>query len=64
MAKRNTTQYLIETLKEQGVAWAMDEYNRDLVSAEMEQKVESLRKDIIDGKIKVHDYFSTSSCVY
>jgi basic membrane protein A len=51
-------------LKEQGVAWAMDEYNRDLVSAEMEQKVESLRKDIIDGKIKVHDYFSTSSCVY
>ncbi|MGF1764018.1 BMP family lipoprotein [Aliivibrio kagoshimensis] len=51
-------------LKEQGVAWAMDEYNRDLVSAEMEQKVEALRKDIIDGKIKVHDYFSTSSCVY
>ncbi|MBL4830428.1 MAG: BMP family ABC transporter substrate-binding protein [Aliivibrio sp.] len=51
-------------LKEQGVAWAMDEYNRDLVSADMEQKVEALRQDIIDGKIKVHDYFSTSSCVY
>ncbi len=49
-------------LKEGGVAWAIDEHNRDIVTAEMEQKVEQIRAEIISGKVKVHDYFTTSSC--
>lgn len=51
-------------LKEGGVDWALDEYNRDLVTPEMEARVKQLRDDIIAGKIVVHDYFSTDSCEY
>ncbi|RXJ73724.1 BMP family ABC transporter substrate-binding protein [Veronia nyctiphanis] len=51
-------------LKEGGVDWALDEYNRKLVSADMEAKVKQIRDDIINGKIVVHDYFSNSACTY
>ncbi|EOD79366.1 membrane protein [Grimontia sp. AD028] len=51
-------------LKEGGVDWALDEYNRDLVTPEMEARVKQIRDDIIAGKIVVHDYFSTDSCEY
>lgn len=43
-------------LAEDGVGYALDEYNRDLVSSEMEGKLESARADIISGKIQVTDY--------
>lgn len=49
-------------LAENGVDWALDEYNRDLITPEMEAKVNQIRQDIIDGKIKVHDYMSDNSC--
>ena len=49
-------------LAEDGVGWALDKHNRSLVSADMEAKVEQIRKDIIAGKIKVHDYMSNNSC--
>lgn len=49
-------------LAENGVDWALDEYNRDLVTPEMEKKVNELRTAIINGDIKVHDYMSDNSC--
>ncbi|MBD1556489.1 BMP family ABC transporter substrate-binding protein [Vibrio sp. S9_S30] len=51
-------------LKEEGVAWALDEYNSSLITAEMAGKVEQIRDDIISGKVVVHDYFSNSACTY
>ncbi len=49
-------------LAEGGVGWALDEHNKKLVTSSMLTKVESVRKDIIDGKIKVHDYMSDNKC--
>ncbi|MEO3986145.1 BMP family lipoprotein [Plesiomonas shigelloides] len=51
-------------LKEQGVGWALDEYNRPLVTPEMEKQMNDLRQAVIDGKVKVHDYNLTQSCQY
>jgi basic membrane protein A len=36
-----------------GVYYAMDEYNKDLVSAEMIEKVTEAEKKIVAGEIKV-----------
>lgn len=51
-------------LAEDGVAWAYDEHNKDLISAEMKKAVDEARDAIISGKIKVHDYMSDNSCKY
>ncbi len=55
----------VETLglAENGVGWALDENNRSLVTAKMEEQVNELRQKIIDGKIKVHDYSVNNRCV-
>ena len=45
-------------LKEEGVGYAVDQYNKDLLSADMLAKLEKARADIIAGKIKVTDYMS------
>ena len=47
---------------EGGVGWALDEYNRDLVSAEMEARVNEARDAIIAGDIVVHDYMADNTC--
>lgn len=44
-------------LAEKGVDYAVDDNNRALISAEMQQKVEAAKADIIAGKLKVTDYF-------
>ena len=49
-------------LAEDGVGWALDEHNAGLVSALMESKVEQVRKGILSGKIKIHDYMSDNKC--
>jgi basic membrane protein A len=49
-------------LKEGGVDWALDQYNRKLITPEIEKRVLGARKDIIDGKIKVTDYRAGNSC--
>ena len=41
---------------ENGVGWALDKYNRKLITPEMEARIEQARKDIISGKIKVKGY--------
>lgn len=49
-------------LKEGGVDWALDEYNRPLVTKAMEDRVNQIKTDIISGKIKVIDYMAKSEC--
>ena len=49
-------------LAEDGVGWSLDEHNSKLVTSAMKSKVEQVRKDIIAGNIKVHDYMSNNKC--
>ncbi len=51
-------------LAEDGVGYAMDDNNKDLVSQEMIDAVEKAKADIIAGTIQVHDYMSDNSCPY
>lgn len=51
-------------LAEDGVAYALDENNADLVTDEMEAAVEEAKAGIIAGDIEVHDYMSDDSCPY
>ncbi|MGF1628640.1 MAG: BMP family protein [Kiloniellaceae bacterium] len=51
-------------LAEDGVGWALDEYNSDLVTAEMKAKVEQAAADIVAGTLQVHDYTADNSCTY
>lgn len=44
-------------VKSKGIDYAMDENNKSLVSADDVKRLESLRQDIIKGKIKVPDYY-------
>ncbi len=43
-------------LSEQGVDYSLDEYNRKLITPEMEAKLNKAKADIIAGKIKVTEY--------
>ncbi|MEM8851032.1 MAG: BMP family ABC transporter substrate-binding protein [Pseudomonadota bacterium] len=49
-------------LENEGVGFAIDENNADLVSAEMVAAVEAAKAQIIAGEIEVHDYLSDNSC--
>ena len=51
-------------LAQSGVDWALDDDNKSLVTAEMKEKVDAAKADIIAGKIKVHDYMADSACTY
>lgn len=42
-------------LEKDGVAYAIDNFNKNLISAETIQKVEQAKKDIVAGEIKVTD---------
>jgi basic membrane protein A and related proteins len=42
-------------LENDGIGYAIDEYNRHLIPASVIEKVEQARKDIIAGEIKVTD---------
>jgi len=44
-------------LKNDGLGYAVDEYNKDLIPPSLLEKVEKAKKDIIDGKLKVPDYY-------
>jgi basic membrane protein A len=43
-------------LAENGVGYSLDEYNRSLITPEMEKRVNQARDDIISGKLKVTEY--------
>ncbi len=49
-------------LKEDGVAWALDEHNKALITPQMQAAADKARADIIAGSVKVHDYMSDSKC--
>jgi basic membrane protein A and related proteins len=51
-------------LKEDGVGYAMDDNNKDLVTPEMKAAAEKAKADIISGAIEVHDYMSDNNCPY
>jgi basic membrane protein A len=45
-----------------GVGYSLDEFNADLISAEMQAAVETAKAAIIAGDIVVHDYRTDSIC--
>ena len=49
-------------LKEDGIAWALDDNNKALITPEMKAAADKARDDIIAGATKVHDYMSDSKC--
>ncbi len=49
-------------LKEDGVAYALDQYNKDLITPDMKSAADHAAADIISGKIEVHDYMADSKC--
>jgi len=51
-------------LAEDGVAWALDEHNRALVTPDMEAAMKAAQQKIIAGDIKVADYMADNSCEY
>jgi basic membrane protein A len=46
-------------LAENGVGYALDENNRELITPEMEAKLEDAKQKIISGELTVTDYYST-----
>lgn len=49
-------------LKEKGVDWALDDNNRALVTPEMQTRMETIRQDIVNGKIQVTDAMAAGKC--
>lgn len=48
-------------LAEDGVGFALDEHNRDLITPEMEAAIEEARAKIVAGELEVEDYYSTQN---
>jgi basic membrane protein A len=44
-------------LKDKGVDYSVDKFNEKLITADEKKKLESIKEDIINGKIKVPDYY-------
>ena len=51
-------------LAEDGVGWALDEYNESLITEDMQAAAEEATAAIESGDIVVHDYMSDNSCSY
>jgi basic membrane protein A and related proteins len=51
-------------LAEDGVGWALDEYNQGLVTEDMKAKVTEAAAEIVAGRLQVHDYTADNSCTY
>jgi basic membrane protein A and related proteins len=49
-------------LKEGGVDYALDQYNKNLITPEVKAKADAAKADIISGKILVHDYMTDNKC--
>ena len=49
-------------LAEDGVGWALDEHNEELITEDMRQAAEAAEQAIISGDIVVHDYTTDGSC--
>jgi basic membrane protein A len=51
-------------LKDGGVAYAYDEFNKSLITADMKTAADAAQADIVSGKIQVHDYTTDSKCPF
>ncbi|WP_366655544.1 BMP family ABC transporter substrate-binding protein [Fodinicurvata sp. EGI_FJ10296] len=51
-------------LAEEGVGWALDEHNEDLITDEMRDRVEEVRDSIIAGDLNVVSYHENNACEY
>ena len=49
-------------LANDGVAYALDEHNEDLVTGEMKEAVDAAAEKIANGELDVHDYMSDNTC--
>ena len=49
-------------LKENGVAYALDDNNKALVTSQIKGAVDKASSDIVAGTIKVHDYMADQKC--
>ncbi|MGC8202146.1 BMP family lipoprotein [Aliiroseovarius sp. PTFE2010] len=56
------TGFNIMGLANDGVGYALDEHNADLITEEMKATVEDAKAKIISGEIVVHDYMADESC--
>ena len=63
-AKNGTWKAGVESLglKDGGVDYALDQYNKSLITPEVKAKVDQAKADIISGKIQVHDYMTDNKC--
>jgi basic membrane protein A len=57
-----TTGVVVMGVAEDGVGYAVDENNADLITDEMATAVEDAKAKIIAGEISVHDYTTDDSC--
>lgn len=46
-------------LAEEGVGYAIDEHNRELITEDMEAQLEEAKAQIVAGELSVQDYYST-----
>jgi basic membrane protein A len=51
-------------LKEGGVAYAYDEFNKALISPEMKAAADAASADIVAGKVQVHDFMADKACPF
>jgi len=51
-------------LAENGVGFALDENNADLITPEMKAAADQAIADIIAGRVEVHDFMSDNSCPF
>jgi len=51
-------------LAEDGVGWALDENNEELITADMQATMDELSGKITSGEIVVHDYMEDNACSY
>jgi basic membrane protein A len=49
-------------LKENGVGYTYDQYNKPLISDQMHAKADDAKQKIISGDIKVHSYLTDNAC--
>ncbi|WP_258547225.1 hypothetical protein [Thalassospira xiamenensis] len=52
----------MDGLAEGGIDWALDEFNRDLITLGMKDAADAARNDIINVRIIVHDYMQDGTC--
>jgi len=49
-------------LKEEGVSWALDKYNINLIDNKLQNKIDNIEFDIIQDIIKIEDYIQNNKC--